>query len=315
MPYIDSQLESILNQSRRPDEIVISDDGSTDGTLDTIKQYSKEFPELFRVHENEEQLGPTMNIEQCIRCCSGDVIALCDQDDIWIKSKIEKQLNVIQNEGVKFTFHNATLVTESGDPITDLWNTIPGAPVLEGDKNTFKALLRRNFVQGATILFDASLREDLLPFHGLFEYDRYMPIIATLLGVQQGIDEELNQWRQHESQAIGAPDTSILENVKSGIWNSNNYIENDIEMWPILRSDLLGFNKNRLNVDKGYAIKLLKSREAFSVNRQAIYDDETPRLESMKHFYDNVENGRYSKFGTGKAGILTLLRDFPEAIK
>ena len=86
--YLSKQLESISNQSLLPDELVICDDASTDATASIIKEYALNAPFVVRVYLNKENIGYTKNYEKVMSLTSGDLIFLCDQDDIWFPEKI-----------------------------------------------------------------------------------------------------------------------------------------------------------------------------------------------------------------------------------
>ena len=90
-PYLEQQLESIRTQTRVPDEIIIGDDHSTDRTVLILEEYQKAHPELpIMIFRNGDNLGYRRNFRRLLRDCSGDVIFLCDQDDVWNPEKIEK---------------------------------------------------------------------------------------------------------------------------------------------------------------------------------------------------------------------------------
>ena len=92
--YIKEQLDSIINQTMKPDEIVIRDDLSTDGTFEFILEYSKKNENIkWNIKQNEINLGYKKNFYNSIISCSGDYIFLSDQDDIWIENKIEIMMN------------------------------------------------------------------------------------------------------------------------------------------------------------------------------------------------------------------------------
>ena len=84
--YISSQLDSILNQVVPVHEIIISDDMSTDNTIEIIKNCNNP---IIKIFINKERLGVAKNFENAIKHANGDFIFLCDQDDIWLKNKTQ----------------------------------------------------------------------------------------------------------------------------------------------------------------------------------------------------------------------------------
>lgn len=95
--YIKEQIESIINQSLVPDEIVICDDCSKDNTLNIIKETLDNWPGKVQLVVNEKNLGYRKNFEKSISLCNGDIIFLSDQDDVWNRNKIEIMFNALNN--------------------------------------------------------------------------------------------------------------------------------------------------------------------------------------------------------------------------
>lgn len=96
--FIREQLDSIVNQSVLPNEIVISDDCSSDNTLEIIKEYSDKFKNIiWKISRNEVNLGWRKNFKTVINKTSGEYVFLADQDDIWVKDKIKTMIKCFEN--------------------------------------------------------------------------------------------------------------------------------------------------------------------------------------------------------------------------
>ncbi len=122
--YIRKQLESILHQTMPVDEIVVCDDGSTDGTLDIIESYSSSGHPQIRIYRNEKNLGPARNFQQALNLCQGDIIFLSDQDDVWHNDKVEIIVNYFNhNHQKQVVFTDGQLIDGSGKAIYNgtLW--------------------------------------------------------------------------------------------------------------------------------------------------------------------------------------------------
>lgn len=111
--YIRQQLDSILAQTYKNLEIVIFDDGSTDDTINILKDYAARF-NIIRFHINEERKGYIKNFETAIMSCKGDVIFLCDQDDIWDHEKVYRHMIVHQNFDVAWIYNRVYLIDKAG---------------------------------------------------------------------------------------------------------------------------------------------------------------------------------------------------------
>ncbi len=92
MEYLQEQLDSIYNQTRKPDEVVICDDGSKDGSIEMIRNYIQEkgLEDSWVLHQNEKNLGYAENFYQGMFRTHGEIVFFSDQDDIWYEDKIEK---------------------------------------------------------------------------------------------------------------------------------------------------------------------------------------------------------------------------------
>lgn len=110
--FVKEQIESILPQLHRDDEIIVSDDNSTDDTINIIKSVGDE---RIRIVKNENERGYTSNFENALNNSIGDYIFLCDQDDVWKQNKVEycmKQLLFYD-----FIVSDADIINENGDVI------------------------------------------------------------------------------------------------------------------------------------------------------------------------------------------------------
>lgn len=102
--YIKEQLESIRLQTRQPDEVILCDDRSTDTTCQVVDEYLTEHSELtgWSFLHNEKNLGYPENFYHVMDCCTGDIVFLADQDDIWDMHKIERMCEMLdEHEDVK----------------------------------------------------------------------------------------------------------------------------------------------------------------------------------------------------------------------
>src|SRR5947208_26587 len=82
--HVEEQLRSFSGQTRLPDEVVVCDDRSSDDTMLLLEPFSRTAPYPLRIHRNDENLRSTKNFERAVSLCSGDILALSDQDDVWL---------------------------------------------------------------------------------------------------------------------------------------------------------------------------------------------------------------------------------------
>lgn len=209
LPYVKEQVESILAQSRPVQEVVICDDGSTDGTWDWLSSASAGDPRL-RAYQNPQRLGSTKNFERAIGLCRGDVIFLSDQDDIWLPEKVERLTTALQAGRSALAMSNGQLVRQDG---TDLGVTLWDANEIDSriaeelqSESAFKLLMRSCYFTGSALCFEAPLKKILLPIPAGVWHDQWIALIATLAapGRILLLDESLYRYRQHSGNQIGA---------------------------------------------------------------------------------------------------------------
>ena len=116
--HIAEQLDSIRRQSVLPYEIVISDDGSTDSTASIVEEFAKNTPEINVVFiSNTAPHGVDKNFENALRHASGDIIFLCDQDDVWLPERIEKMLTAFDGNTPSATCCDSMITDEKLAPL------------------------------------------------------------------------------------------------------------------------------------------------------------------------------------------------------
>ena len=226
--YVGEQLDSIARQTRPPDELVVCDDRSSDKTVQIVEQFaaSAKFPVSLEV--NSQNLGSTKNFEKAIEICEGDLIALADQDDVWVPSKleiIEREFDAAPASGLVFT--DAEVVDENLRPLgVRLWTAIGFSEEVRRKlrrDNALDLLLPGWTVTGATMAFRSRFRSIALPIPDDLQmiHDGWIAAIIASVADVSFIEQPLMIYRQHEGQQIGAlknhPADAHAGNVQ-GFW-------------------------------------------------------------------------------------------------
>lgn len=208
--YLPAQLASLAAQDRLPDELVVSDDGSTDETLAVVGAFARGAPFPVRVSRNDVNLGFAQNFARAISLCDGDLIALCDQDDVWRPSKLAMQEGVLAaHPAIGLVCSDADLVGEALQPVgLTLFGQLLLAPaerelIARGRATT--VLLERNVAMGASTVFRSRFREAILPIPPGWHHDWWIALMASLQARVALLDEALLDYRQHGANALGAP--------------------------------------------------------------------------------------------------------------
>ena len=208
--FLAAQLESYLRQYRMPDEVVISDDFSGDETLSIIERFAMSAPFPVNLKVNESTLGSTRNFEETIRRCSGDLIFLSDQDDIWMPEKIERvEQAFIRSKSTGLVFTDAELVDDQAVPLGGkLWDYTFPKKLRKGviADEFYRLLLQGNVVTGATAAFRSSFARDCSPTPVHIPdliHDGWLALVISLSSEIGYIDAPLIQYRQHSGQQLG----------------------------------------------------------------------------------------------------------------
>jgi glycosyltransferase involved in cell wall biosynthesis len=224
--FIEEQLSSILSQSLLPQEIILSDDASSDDTVararSVLDRHSASDPDRsveFRVLENRTPLGVAANFEQAILACSGDLIALCDQDDRWAINRLSTAVAHFAARPHLLLLHSdARLIDDAGSPLP-----LSLFEALEISDSTISAIragrafgefMRRNLVTGATTMIRRRLADESVPFPTDWVHDEWLAIMATVLGEVDVTGELLIDYRQHGANQIGVRKLSITGKVR-----------------------------------------------------------------------------------------------------
>ncbi len=96
--YLVRQLETLAEQTRLPDELVVCDDGSTDKTVEILEDFAKTAPFPVRIYQNEENLGYSRNFHKVFFLCEKNITFFCDQDDVWLPEKIASAMKIFEEE-------------------------------------------------------------------------------------------------------------------------------------------------------------------------------------------------------------------------
>jgi len=215
--FVKEQLESIFSQTHLPDEIIICDDNSTDNTVDIAREILNNENIDYKIIINIENLGVIKNFEQAIKCCSGDIIFTCDQDDVWLPQKIEKmQSQFLGNNDYMAVFSNATLVNENLDSLNvDLWSTLKfnSGEIINKEEQLIKVLLKHCVVTGAALAFRREVFDEMLPFSKYWIHDGWIAILLSLKDQIIPLNEELLLYRQHSNNVIGASDRNLINKI------------------------------------------------------------------------------------------------------
>ena len=299
--FLDDQLASLISQSRQPDEVVVCDDCSTDSSVALLKEFAATAPFSVHVHENTTRLGSTKNFERAISLCQGDVIALCDQDDIWASQKLHAtEERFAENPNAGFVFTDAEIVDAKANPLGyNLWETLDFDKALQARLKSpaaFGILSQRPLVTGATMAFRTEFRDLVLPIPlatGLL-HDGWIALMISLVAAVDLIDRPLMKYRQHDTQQVGASlsgpaeiPAGILEKARTRYSFAEEIKKLEVVQERVrAREDRYEF---RFEADIDHRLKHMRKRVEISQSR----------LSGIGSAFGELLSGRYHRFSNG----------------
>ena len=196
--YIKDQLLSILCQIDNYDEIIVSDDSSTDETLNIIRSINDN---RIRILDNNKYQSPIYNFENAIKHANGDYIFLSDQDDVWLPDRIKL---------MKTYLDNYCLVISDCKIVDSLLNVTNESffKLCNSGKGFWKNLIKNSYI-GCCMAFKKDLLKYVLPFpKNLPMHDIWIGLLAELNGDVLFIDTPLLLYRRHGTNASSSGEES-----------------------------------------------------------------------------------------------------------
>lgn len=240
--FLKEQLQSLGAQTLLPDELVVCDDGSSDDTSSILQKFAESAPFQVRFFWNKQNLGSTRNFQQVITLCQGELIALCDQDDVWEPGKLRALHDQLMRSSAGGVFSDAELIDRNSQLIgRRLWQSIDFTVNEQQrwlDDHCLSNLLKKDVATGATMLFRSDLRGALLPVPDGWIHDAWFAWMLTLHSKLYLVSEPLIRYRVHSEQQLGVPATAPdfrqrIERAKQT--GTRQYLERATQLAAVLR--------------------------------------------------------------------------------
>jgi len=197
--YIAEQIQSILEQLGESDELIISDDGSNDGTINIVK--SNDDPRIILVHGKGQ--GLIRNFENALSYAKGDIIFLTDQDDIWLKGKVNQCNKQLENEKVSLVVTDCKVVDSTLNTLS------PSFFQLRHSGGGLLSNLTKNSYLGCCMAFKREVLERSLPFpERIPMHDWWLGLNSALIGNVVFLKTPLLLYRRHGANASSTAEVS-----------------------------------------------------------------------------------------------------------
>jgi len=311
--YLQEQLDSFVAQTRQPDELVVCDDVSSDTTVDILESFRQQAPFAVRIYRNETNLGFVKNFEKALSLCTGDIIFLSDQDDVWFDEKICTVEQIFVEKPNKMVVINDQIITDenlNSTQYTKLGNTLSA-----GFEKSW-------FVTGCCTSIRKPWMNFVLPFPDDISHDVWINRLATELGIRVVYDEPLQYYRRHNSNASNAETSSIhyfiyfyiiisygFKDARDGWKREVNQLREYIKRLKTINAiidNLKSADNHQLKeVAESSIIRLEK--KLFSLEKR-IKIVSKPRLFRMLNVIGFYFRGGYINFAGWKSAVKDLLR-------
>lgn len=216
--YIEDQIVSILSQDVTAWKLYISDDGSTDETLNILSKWSSLDSRINIISDGKARRGPARNFSDLAEATRDnfDLFFFCDQDDVWHPNKLSTFLNFYHEEVACQSFSttdsilvhsNLSLIDQHG---VEFSNSFWAYQQLERNQDTFASLLMQNTVTGCAMMVNRALLDRCGPVpSSAIMHDWWYALVASSSGAVVRINQPLTRYRQHSSNSVGAKRISV----------------------------------------------------------------------------------------------------------
>lgn len=307
--FLSQQLDSYLRQTRLPDELCISDDGSSDGTLHLAEEFQKKAPFPVRIGRNHQRRGVNGNFESVMLDCCGDIILFSDQDDVWLPNHVEILASLVESDprivaaASNSKYVNEELVETGVDAqSSERFPNHMRDAVRRLPANQFELILRHRVAYGHGMAIRSRLRPVLVPFSDTWSWDQWVFILAAAAGLVTYATVPLSLHRQHSRQAAGNRRVNLAKWAENSASRSLSEEQMEVERWR----ELVAFVRERRDLlpNGDFVLHALDEKLAFVTRRIKARGAGLPARSVFA--LRELLSGRYHRWGRG---MLTFARD------
>ena len=287
--YVGEQIESILTQTYKNINLIISDDKSQDNTRKIIEEYAKK-DQRITIFFQEENLGYIKNFEFLIKQVKSNYFMLSDQDDVWLPEKVEKSIKKLKEEDADLVFGDLEVVDQSLHTIYPSFNDFMKLTrKINKCKNSYEMNYLYNCVTGCTLFAKSKTIQDFMPIPANSKYvvhDHWIALMTSLHGKLAYIPEKLIKYRQHGDNQIGTEKISHKFNKMEQVRNLFIDVKLGVFSTYVLQNNkfpekLQDFNKKALEY-----YKMLPGKKYFNFKGWGIFH-KLYRHETFLYYIEN----------------------------
>ena len=201
--FLQEQLDSIAMQTRTPDEVVVGDDGSSDSTIDILERWKQSVPFSVRIERNERNMGFAKNFEATLSRCTGDIVFLCDQDDVWLPNRVERMTQALeQDAAVGIVICGFDLIDQDGNPMSDEVSRLYRMNYPDDTSVYYQEYALKHPSRGGCMMaVRRSVIDKICPLPDGWSHDVWLFSMAPLYFEIQTLPDVLMHFRRHGNNA------------------------------------------------------------------------------------------------------------------
>ena len=301
--YLSQQLASIASQTMLPDELVISDDASSDNTIEIAERFAASAGFPIRIFRNDQSTGFRSNFMTCAERCKSDLVAFCDQDDIWIPNKLAVQNADFSDPDVMLSCHNADLINQKGALINRRLDQFSGSCRLDLTRagplvfpRGFTQMVRRSLFKWEWL---RQRSVDLGDPRHIMSHDGWLFFVALLHGSAVYHEQPLALYRQHGENASGAVQSKQAR-FKARFGRRPAEFGRLAKVWANRRDMLEFLLETETHLDPTIVARVHQAiggyeRSAFAANQRKLFYVTSPRSARAKLLIQAIGRGEFRR--------------------
>jgi glycosyltransferase involved in cell wall biosynthesis len=311
--FLEEQLASLARQNVGPAELVVCDDGSSDATVEIVERFAADAPFPVRMHANTERMGFADTFLRAASLCSFEAIAFCDQDDVWLESKLERCAAALAPPDLGLVVHTSRLVDENLHPTGRSFPNVRRdrvEPPLAGDPWLA--------VRGMSMVFAARLLHAVDPARrprshyrdARMHHDEWIYVLARALGSIAYVAEPLALYRQHSGNVTGADPGArrrLDEAVDTGWSYYSRRREQAVELAAAFEET--ASRREELSARAADAARWYRDQAARLERRLVVYEPEAAASRRLERLVRLAASGGYRRRRRGGFGARGFVRD------
>ncbi len=297
--FLGVQLASIAAQDRPPDELVVCDDGSSDGCVEIVREFARRAAFSTRLVVNDRNLGSTKNFEKAISLCQGAIVVLADQDDVWYRHKLGRiERAFLRSNEIILAFSDADMIDDDSKSLgVRLWSTFSfdrAEQIQFANGHALNVLLKHPVVTGATMAFRRECFDLLAPIPAKQIHDRWISFLLAARGKFETISDPLMQYRQHQGQQVGPGPRTLRERTLRARLTTANFYLDEVERFHEFRDRLE--ERRATFPSAGFALTEITRKISHLEHRARLPRTRVARIPRVLR---QTLNGDYWRYSTG----------------